>query len=150
MYIDRIKRGTGRTHNMLIAAFAYAKEHGSATVVMSDLKNIHHSMRAFCETEAFEELRNEFEVKMTIDSNNPKFYFRSRTDSHTLHFVSAKHVNIEWYQFRLIGLEQKATFFDHHAIEQRFSDVLTRWAMYDNKLSNLNAAHAQRHFENEQ
>lgn len=147
MYIDRIKRGTGRTHNMLIAAFAYAKEHGTATVVMADLKDIQHSMRAFCETDTFEELRNEFEVKMAIDSKNPKFYFRSRTESHTLYFVSAKHVNIEWYTFRLIGVEQKATFFDHHAIESRFSDVLTRWSMYDNKLSNLNAASVNRHFE---
>lgn len=150
MYIDRIKRGTGRTHNMIAAAFAYAKEHGTACIVMSDLKDIAHAMKSFCKTDAFEELRNEFEVRMLTGSNSPKFHFRSRTDSHVVYFVSAKNVNIEWYQFRLIGVEQKSTFFDHRAVERRFADILDRWSKYDNKLSNLNAAHAQRHFENEQ
>ena len=150
MHIDHIKRGTGRTHNMFVAAFAYAKIHGSATVVMG--RDMEVSIRRFCETTEFDEIYNTCELKLVSSRTNPRLMVKppGNAESYVVYFVSAGHANIEWYQFRLPGVEQAATFFDHHVIEHRFAEVLDRWTRYDNKLSNLNAAAAQRHFKNEQ
>lgn len=149
MNIDYKKRGTGRTHNMIVAAIAHARECGESVVVMADEKDMECSINQFTATDAFQELQRECEVKIVRIGHNAYIGIRNpRTDETCkVSFLSSKSTNIEWYQFRVIGVSQKATFFDHHAVELHFAEVLDRWTRYDNKLSNLNAAHAQRYID---
>lgn len=152
MYIDRMKRGTGRTHNMIVAAIAHAREYGESVIVMCNGNDMECSINHFTATDTYSNIVRDCEVKISRTGYNVKINIRNRRTNETckVTFISSGHTNIEWYQFRVIGVEQKSTFFDHHAIESRFAELLDRWTRYDNKLSNLNAAHAQRHFENEQ
>lgn len=151
MNITRCKRGTGRTHNMISAAVIYAAEHGQSVVVMGDDKDLEVSVRNYCNTPEFDEWRLTCDAHLQTRRSTARLTFKNhRTgESFTVAFLSAKNVNIEWYQFRIIGTDQKETFFDHHAIELKFAEVLDRWSKYDHPANKASCKAAQEFFDNE-
>lgn len=134
MTIHQEKRGTGRTHNMIMEALHMGSGHKGAAVVMLEHRDIKHAVQQIVpRCVAHEYLRiMECKGQFRVLVNGQQVIVFLTADKVARDYGNNRNAPHEW---RVHGLE---TLIDHRVIENFFGSILEAWSRYDNPHHKVN------------